>query len=99
MTGCLSPFCAGEVIGVTGENSADGHCAKCGLHHRRRVGAKAWGHLVGPLTVTLGGTTHEVLQADSVRFREGYFTIDVAGGPIRVEPVARLVNLTAAPSG
>ena|ERR1700687_6230340 len=95
MSGCLSPFCSGEVIADT---PADGHCEECGLHHRRRAGATVWGHLVGPLTVTLWGPTHEVLDADAVRFREGYFTIDVAGGSIRVEPVARLVNLAVSPS-
>jgi hypothetical protein len=82
---------------VTVETSTDGHCANCGLQHRRRIGAAGWGHLVGPLTVTLWGATHEVLEADAVRFREGYFTIDVAGGSIRVEPVARLVNLATSP--
>ncbi len=53
--------------------------------------------MVGPLVVTLGGASHEVLEADAVRFREGYFTLDVTGGPIRVVPVARLVNLTTPP--
>ena len=95
MAGCLSPFCAGQVIVDT---PTDGHCAECGLHYRRRVGAAGWGHLVGPLTVTLGGATHEVLEAEAVRFRKGYFTIDVAGGSFRVEPVARLVNLAPSPS-
>ena len=52
--------------------------------------------MVGPLTVTVGDATHEVLEADAVRFREGYFTIDVAGGSIRVEPVARLIHLARA---
>ena len=52
---------------------------------------------MGPLIVTLGGATHEVIDADAVRFREGYFTIDAARGPIRVEPVARLVHLATAP--
>jgi hypothetical protein len=82
---------------VTVETSTEGHCAECGLHHRRRGGAAGWGQLVGPLTVTLWGATHEVFEADAVRFRAGYFTIDVAGGSIRVEPVARLVNLAASP--
>jgi hypothetical protein len=80
---------------VTVETSTEGRCAECGLHHRRRAGAAGWGQLVGPLTVTLWGATHEVFEADAVRFRAGYFTIDVAGGSIRVEPVARLVNLAA----
>ena len=94
MSRCLSPFCRGE---VSVENPIDGHCRVCGLHHRRRAGASAWEHLVGPLTVTLGGRPYEVIEADAVRFREGYFTIDVAGGSIRVEPVARLVNVATAP--
>ena len=92
MSGCLSPFCRGEVIA---ETASEGHCRVCGLYHRRRAGAAGWGHLVGPLTVTLGGATHEVLEADAVRFREAYFTIDVAGGSIRVEPIARLVRIVA----
>jgi hypothetical protein len=95
MSWCISPFCKGI---VTLETSTEGHCAECGLHHRRRAGAAGWGQLVGPLTVTLWGATHEVFEADAVRFRAGYFTIDVAGGSIRVEPVARLVNLAASPS-
>jgi hypothetical protein len=94
MARCLSPFCAGNVIE---DSASEGHCGVCELRHRRRAGATGWGHLVGPLVVTLGGASHEVLEADAVRFREGYFTLDVTGGPIRVEPVARLVNLTTPP--
>jgi hypothetical protein len=76
----------------------------CGLHHRRKAGATEWAHLVGPLLVTLsettfGTTSYFVIEADAVRFREDYFTIDVVGGSIRVEPVARLVNLATSPSG
>ncbi len=54
MSEFLSPFCAGLVIA---DSSTDGHCALCGLHHRRRAGADVWGYLVGPLTATLSGAT------------------------------------------
>jgi hypothetical protein len=96
---CLSPFCAGL---VTAESSTEGHCGLCGLHHRRRAGADVWEHLVGPLTVTLSGATigtgtapsnHEVIEADAVRFRDRFLTIDANDGTIRIEPIGRLVHV------
>ena len=97
VSGCLSPFCEGVVVAAT---PTEGRCDTCGLRHRRKAESAGWAHLVGPLLVTVsettsGTTSHFVVEADAVRFREGFFTIDVAGGSIRVEPIGRLVHLAA----
>jgi hypothetical protein len=103
MSTCLSPRCDGAVIV---ETLTDGHCAYCGLHHRRRAGGAKWDRVVGPVTVTLSGATartrtppgnEERIDADVVRFKDKV-TIDLTRGATRfitTIPATRLVRIVA----
>ena len=80
MSICLSPSCGGEVIA---ESATDGHCIACGLHHRRRDGTVPWVRVIGPVVVTVLGSTdaaEEVIGADRLRFVGKYLTIDLTRG-------------------
>jgi hypothetical protein len=103
MSICLSPRCDGPVIV---ESITDGHCAHCGLHHRRRTGSVKWDRVVGPVTVTLSGATartrtppgyEERIDADAVRFKDKV-SIDLTRGTTRfitTIPATRLVRIVA----
>lgn len=103
MSTCLSPRCGGAVIV---ETLTDGHCAHCGLHHRRRTGGAKWDLIVGPVVVTLSGATartrtppgdEERIDADAVKFKDK-LTIDLMRGATRfvtTVPATRLVRIVA----
>jgi hypothetical protein len=103
MAACLSPRCGGAVIV---ETLTDGHCARCGLHHRRRTGGARWDLIVGPVVVTLSGATartrtgpgyEERIDADTVKF-EDKVTIDLTRGAtssVTSVPATRLVRIVA----
>jgi hypothetical protein len=88
------------------ETLMEGHCAYCGLHHRRRTGGAKWDQIVGPVAVTLSGSTGgartgagyvEVVDADSVRFTDR-LTIDRRQGTtphMTTIPASRLVGIVA----
>lgn len=93
---CRSPSCGGEVVVVS---ATDGHCADCGLHHRRREGTVPWVRVIGPVVVTVVGSTdgdEQVMDADALRFVGKYLTIDLTGGTERYivsVPAGRLANI------
>ena len=96
MSICRSPSCGGEVIV---ETPTDGHCAACGLHHRRREGTIPWVRVIGPMIVTVVGSTdgdEQVMDADALRFVGKYLTIDLTRGTERFivsVPAGRLANI------
>jgi hypothetical protein len=96
VSSCRSPSCGGEVIA---DSATDGHCVACGLHHRRREGTAPWARVIGPVVVTVLGSTdgdEQAIDADTLRFVGKYVTIDLTSGADRhliSVPARRLAHI------